>query len=92
MSSQPGATPNTDHTPQAAEIEAWLIQRLATLLELSADEINPAADIDQYGLDSILTIALIDELGTWLQRKISPHILEDYSTITSLAAYLAIPR
>jgi 8-amino-7-oxononanoate synthase len=92
MSSQPGATPNTDHIPQAAEIEAWLIQRLATLLGLSVDEINPAADIDQYGLDSILAIALIDELGTWLQRKINPRILEDYSTITSLATYLAVPR
>ncbi len=89
MSSNPGTTRSTDHTPPASEIEAWLIQRLAIRLGISADEINPTADIDEFGLDSILAIALIDELGTWLQRKINPRILEEYPTITSLSEYLA---
>ncbi|HLO49416.1 MAG TPA: acyl carrier protein [Kamptonema sp.] len=89
MSSNLGATRSTDHTPPAPEIEAWLIQRLATLLGISADEINPDADIDEYGLDSILAIAIIDELGTWLNRKINPRILEDYPSIASLAEYLS---
>jgi acyl carrier protein len=75
--------------PPAAAIQAWLVSYLAQLLEINPNELDFKASFDRYGLDSSATIGLTTDLGDWLGFAIDPTITYDYSSIESLAEYLA---
>lgn len=74
----------------AEEIESWLISYLADILEIPSEEIDPAANFDEFGLDSALAISLTGDLEEWLGRKINPTLLYNYTTIDSLSKNLAV--
>lgn len=80
-------------TPQsslkASEISSWLATRLAQILEIDPQTIDVSQDLTDYGLSSIEAVNLSGELETFLDRRLPPTLLWDYSTIESLAEYLA---
>ncbi|WP_046317455.1 type I polyketide synthase [Mycobacterium sp. UM_Kg1] len=88
--SQPApAAQSSSGTPGAAEISAWLIERLAQDLELPVAEIDPAKPFAFYGLDSIHAVRLSSALEKWLGCELVPTIAYEYPSIDLLSAHLA---
>ena len=73
----------------AGDIDLWLIDYLADLLEVPADAIDPTAHFQELGLDSSLAISLTGDLEEWLGRRVNPTLLYTYTTIESLSNGLA---
>ncbi|MEB3020581.1 type I polyketide synthase [[Mycobacterium] crassicus] len=73
----------------AAEISAWLIDRLAQDLELPVAELDPAKPFAFYGLDSIHAVRLSTALEEWLGCELAPTIAYEYPSIDILSAHLA---
>jgi acyl carrier protein len=97
MNSQSHAAPQVseagwespDGVPDAEQIQAWLIDYLARLLEIPRDEISVVDSFQVFGLDSAAAVGLSGDLGRWFGRKLEPTLAYDYPTIGSLSAYLA---
>ena len=75
--------------PDAAEISAWLVARLARELDLPVAEIDPSQPFAFYGLDSVHAVRLSTALEKWLHRELEPTLAYEYPTIDLLAAHLA---
>jgi acyl carrier protein len=58
------------------------------LLDISADQIDPTSNFDEYGLDSALAVSLTGDLEDWLGTKINPTLLYNFTTIADLSANL----
>jgi acyl carrier protein len=74
-------------TPTALEIQTWLREYIAQILETTSDQIDITVTWDRYGLDSSAAVGMIGDLSTWLAIDLEPELLEDYPTIQSLADY-----
>lgn len=81
-------TDSTTNPKTAPEIQAWLIDRLASLLELEATAIDINRSFYDYGLNSSTAIHLTGELEDWLGDEVEPTLLYEYSTIKAIADYL----
>lgn len=73
-------------TPE--EIEEWLVNHIAQILEIEPDEIDLTIPFERYGLDSAAGITLTGDLDEWLGHTIDPSIIYDYPTVESLVKYL----
>jgi amino acid adenylation domain-containing protein/thioester reductase-like protein len=73
----------------SATIQAWLVNRIASMLEMDASAIDPRQPFTYYGLGSIQAVSLTGDLEVFLNRKLSPTLAWDYPTIESLANFLA---
>ncbi|MGV0731662.1 SDR family NAD(P)-dependent oxidoreductase [Mycolicibacter sinensis] len=76
-------------TRTAAEISAWLVDRLAQDLELPVAEVDPAKPFAFYGLDSIHAVRLSTALEQWLGCELAPTIAYEYPSIDILSDHLA---
>lgn len=76
-------------TRTAAEISAWLVDRLAQDLELPVAEVDPAKPFAFYGLDSIHAVRLSTALEQWLGCELAPTIAYEYPSIAILSDHLA---
>lgn len=72
-----------------ATIQAWLVSYLTNLLELNPDEVSTKVSFEKYGLDSLAAVSMTGDLEEWLGHEVDPALPYDYSTIESLARYLA---
>ncbi|QQP96966.1 SDR family NAD(P)-dependent oxidoreductase [Lysobacter enzymogenes] len=71
-----------------AAAQRWVAGEFASLLKLPAHEVDPKAPLEKYGIDSVLTMKLTQQL----ERSFGPlskTLLFEYQTVASLAAYLA---
>jgi acyl carrier protein len=75
--------------PREEAIRAFLLERVADELGLSADDIDPDAPLAQYGLDSAAAVGLSGELAEWLGRRLEPTLLFDHPSIDALARHLS---
>jgi acyl carrier protein len=77
--------------PQAIErsIATWLKSYLADLLDLRLGEIDENTTFDRYGLDSLATVGMISDLGSWLNHELDAATPNDYPSILLLARELA---
>ncbi|MCC6568086.1 MAG: acyltransferase domain-containing protein, partial [Anaerolineales bacterium] len=73
----------------SATIQSWLMNRIASMLEMDASAIDPRQPFTYYGLGSVQAVSLIGDLETFLNRKLAPTLAWDYPTIESLANFLA---
>jgi acyl carrier protein len=73
----------------AAEIENWLIRRIASIAEIEPGEVDLQEAFSYYGLDSVAAIGLSAELEDWLGCRLSPTLTFDYPTLENLSGYLA---
>jgi acyl carrier protein len=76
-------------TPCAAEIQQWLVGRLAKLLGTEPAQIDVAKSFDRLGLDSATAVGISLDLEDFLGRDVDPEVLYEYSTIDKLSAHLA---
>ena len=84
-----GASGAGDSTRTEAEIQAWLISNIATLVEIDPQSIDTRKPLEYYGMDSMQAMHLSGDLADWLGRQLSPTVVWDYPTIELLANYLA---
>jgi acyl transferase domain-containing protein/acyl-CoA synthetase (AMP-forming)/AMP-acid ligase II/pimeloyl-ACP methyl ester carboxylesterase len=75
-------------TSRSAQIECWLTQQLATVLQLPVDQIDPETPFSSFGLDSLQAVQLSAQLEDWLGVPLAPTLIYDYPTIAALAAHL----
>jgi acyl transferase domain-containing protein/acyl carrier protein len=73
----------------AESIRAWLVAKLAGLLDVAPESIDFREPFTSYGLGSLQAVTISGELGDWLGRKLSPTLVYDYPNVEVLARYLA---
>ncbi len=71
------------------EIQNWIVNYVAELLEVNPNRIDVTIPFDRYGLDSSAAVGLAGDLETWLDRgELDPTLLYDYPTIEALSQHL----
>jgi len=78
-------------TVTAAEIEDWLIERIAGRLRVPRDRIQKTTPFLEFGIGSLAAVQIAADLGRWLGRTLSPTTVYNYPTVKALAAWLAEP-
>ena len=73
----------------AAEIRAWLVQRISQLTDLDPAELDVHEPVLRYGLDSVQLVVLAADLEAWLGIRLRENPLDDHPTIEALAQFLA---
>jgi acyl transferase domain-containing protein len=85
----PANEPSVDlKTVTAADIQNWLVNRIAQELGVEPQEINPEAPFDSYGLDSVLAIGIASAGKQYLGVEVTPLMLVHHPTIAALAKHL----
>ena len=77
------------HHLTAADIQAWLVTRIARELGVGLEEIDLQAPFDSYGLDSMLAIGIASSGTQYLGLEVSPLLLFHYPSIDLLSQHLA---
>lgn len=72
-----------------ADIQTWLVDRVAKELGVKPGDLDVQAPFDSYGLDSMLAISIASAGQKFLGVEVSPLLLVHYPTIASLSQYLA---
>lgn len=62
---------------------------IANLLSVSVSEIDPEADYDRIGLDSVMAVSLILELEQWSGIELQPSLLFEYPNLRELSEHIA---
>jgi acyl carrier protein len=70
------------------EIERWLTEYLAFLLDEKPEAVDVELSFDSHGIDSAAAVSLVADLEDWLGLELDPTIVYDYPNVSELAAYL----
>ncbi|MFD9410717.1 acyl carrier protein [Streptomyces sp. NPDC059989] len=81
-------TPGFDPTVPA-DLEAWLVERVAEYLPDLTETIDPYRELGEYGLDSIAVVAFTADVEDRLGIALDPTAVWDYPTVAQLAKYIA---
>lgn len=73
----------------AAELEAWLIERVAAETNQAAHEIDVNLPFARLGLDSTAAVALTGDLEDSLGITLDPTLVFEFPTIARLVKHLA---
>ncbi|GGC48567.1 AMP-binding protein [Chelatococcus reniformis] len=84
---RPVARPVTT-APTAAETQAWVARWLERRLNLGAGTVEGGRSFAEYGLDSILGVALARELGDHLRCGLEPTLVWETATLAALVQHL----
>ena len=76
-------------TPTAAEIQAWIVDRVSTLTDIPVAEVDVRAPLTRHGLDSVALVALATDLEKWLGYRFRENPLDAHPTIEALSRFLA---
>ncbi len=71
------------------DIANFLIRELASILEVSEEDIETDVAFDRYGVDSKSAVQLTGKLSKLTGKNIEPTVLYDFPTIDSLSLNLA---
>jgi acyl carrier protein len=72
-----------------AQIEAYLIDRIAFYLSVSATEIALDVPVTEYGLDSVYAVALCGDIEDDLHIMVEPTLVWDVDTVKAMTRHLA---
>jgi acyl carrier protein len=86
-------SPRIDEHPLAgnAEIRAWVVRRVATVLAVSESAVDTGASFVALGFDSVTLFSMTGELAERLDRDLPASLLFEVSSIDELLAALAMP-
>ncbi|MGL5796529.1 MAG: acyl carrier protein [Waterburya sp.] len=79
---------NLKELPSKLDLQTWIVNYVAELLEVEPEKIDVTIAFDRYGLDSSAAVGLAGDLEDWLERELDPTLLYDYPTIESLSEHL----
>jgi acyl carrier protein len=77
----------TRHSEES--IRAWLVERLSAELQVPPSQIDPAAALETYAIDSIVANSLVGSFSDWLGFRVTPALIVEHPTIHAIAAYLS---
>lgn len=77
------------HPEQSPELVEFLKQRLSGKLKIPAGQINERAPLEKYGIDSVMIIALTDELER-VFGELSKTLFFECQTLVEVARYLEL--
>ncbi|MGD2088023.1 MAG: beta-ketoacyl synthase N-terminal-like domain-containing protein [Candidatus Aminicenantes bacterium] len=85
------ASPAKNSDPLVKSTQTWLISLFSKELKLDSSKVEIETPFQEYGVDSILLTQLLRSITQQLALPddLDPSILYEYSTIESLAAWLA---
>jgi acyl transferase domain-containing protein/acyl-CoA synthetase (AMP-forming)/AMP-acid ligase II/acyl carrier protein len=72
-----------------AEVEAWLVERLARRLAVEPGRIDPRQTFASHGVDSAAAVSLAGELGERLGRDLPATLFYEHPTPAAVARFLA---
>ena len=75
----------------AGDIENWLVERIATRLQLPVAQVRVTTPFLEFGISSVDAVEIAAELERWLGRRMSPTAIYNYPNIAALAAWLSSP-
>ena len=70
-------------------IQDWLIDRVASSLQIEPGEMDVSQPFASFGLGSVQSVGLSGELADWLERPLPATLLYEYPTIAALSRFLA---
>jgi acyl carrier protein len=70
------------------EIQDWLTERVAHLLEVSTAELDPSVPLAEFGIDSPLALVLCGEIEDAWGIEVDPVLVYDHPTIVEIARHL----
>lgn len=70
------------------EIIAFMRQAIATETKLDLNKVEEDEYMGVFGLDSINSVYVLQQLENFLQLELSPLLFWDYPTIKSLSTHL----
>ncbi len=73
----------------AAELEDWLVARVAAEMSLAVQAVDAEAPFAELGLGSLEAVAISGELEELLGRRLDPTLLWEFPTPRRLADHLA---
>ena len=90
MNDETTSSPDTGQPPtrSSAEIQNWLLDKLAEELETDRSQIQVNEPILAQGIDSMHVVAIVAQLEDWLGIRFSSNPLEDYPSIEALSQSL----
>ncbi|MDH7524370.1 MAG: beta-ketoacyl synthase N-terminal-like domain-containing protein, partial [Peptococcaceae bacterium] len=71
------------------QVRSWLAGLFAAELRIEISKLEPDKPFAEYGVDSILLAQLLRSINQAVSLDLEPSILYEYSTLDSLAAWLA---
>lgn len=80
-------TPDGPLTRQSLRL--WLMEHLATRVEVPVSEIDPDKTFEEYGLDSRVAVQVSGSLEKIVERRLSPGLLYEHQTVNDLSSHLA---
>ncbi len=75
--------------PAAGELERFLTEAVAAVLTMAPADVDRRARFMDYGLDSILGVALVEKLNTTFGIDLRPTVVFDHPTVADLGAHLS---
>jgi acyl carrier protein len=82
-------TPVLNRSVTAAELTEFLRGRVARMIGLTLDEVDPTAPLASIGVDSVHAMELVAELEEWLGTHVPDHLAWSYPTIALISEQLA---
>ena len=67
----------------------WLVKYISDLLTIHPTEVDTSATLDEYGLESGVSMGLFAEFEQWMGSELPLRILEQSPSIDYLAAYVS---
>lgn len=75
-------------SPTQKEIQNYVVNYLAKLLEVKPDRIDVTISFDRYGLDSSAVLELAGDLQIFLGQELDPTLFYNYPTVQALTQQL----
>ncbi len=75
--------------PASGELERFLTETVAGVLTMTPTDIDRRARFMDYGLDSILGVALVEKLNTAFGIDLRPTVVFDHPTVADLGVHVA---
>ncbi|MCW8096121.1 type I polyketide synthase [Streptomyces tauricus] len=88
LGEDPGEETVEEPSWDAAAVEAWLVEEVATRLGLSAASVDVTRPMASLGLDSKQAVAILAELGARTGREMSTGTAFEHPTIRAVAAHV----
>jgi acyl carrier protein/NAD(P)-dependent dehydrogenase (short-subunit alcohol dehydrogenase family)/2-polyprenyl-3-methyl-5-hydroxy-6-metoxy-1,4-benzoquinol methylase len=88
----PAPTARKPVTPTAeggADVEKTIVDILARVIHIQSSEFDPHLSFQDYGVDSLLAVEIIDALNEALSTELRPTDLFNHATIRELARYIS---
>jgi acyl carrier protein len=76
-------------TPTAADVQAWLVARVAELTGTPPADLDPAEPVTRYGLDSVAAITLAAELEGRFGFRFRENPFDEHPTLAGIAHFVA---